>query len=872
MRKLLVGSGLAFLLLLLAIAIVPYLIPSHVYKSRIEQTLEQALDRNVELGGDVHLSVFPSISVNVGETTIDNPDQFGESKFAKMSELKASIKLLPLLSRTVEIDEFILVDPQVNLVRLASGEDSWTFQSSTPPEGAPSDEEQPNGGSTGGISAQLGDVRLVNGLVTFVDERNGQSHRLEDLNISVKMKSIEEPVSIEGSGIADEIGFKLDIALDSLATLTAGTPSSVEGSFSTDLASALLDGTVQIEETPVVDLTFETNIPSINALADAVKIEDLPLSAALGAIELKGMAVGPLDNLNVVVDTLTHRDGLFKAAGSGEIEIGDLIKPNLKLEISADDLQLLAREAQLELPALEALGKAQLSFSTTGDLNNLSIQTLTFEHDSRLLSFSLTEANASIKSMLETTPSIRFGGKIVAEAPDLKKLAELVGSTLPNGDVYRSALFQGAASGSLNEIKISDARVQFDDIDATGDLTVNLSDTVIDIDGQLRTGPIDATPYAVASNAVAETSSSRNQEEEWQSTPIDLGVLNTLEMDVSLITEALKFQVLEAGNTTILLKIKDGQLTADLEEMELYGGSGSARLTAVQTDGVPTLAFRAGLSDMSAQPFLSALADMNLIQGVGDLNINIEGSGTSMADLVSTLSGSANFNLIDGAVQGVDLERLKALTVESLATGAWSSVLSQDASTNVQNFSGSFSVQDGEAVSRGFVFKTGDFRIPGQLKLDLPGRSLSMSLSPIANDKSLGFNGEFPAILFNGPWGGKQSITLDQDWLQNKLQAAATQAVTDGVIEAIGGNSQEGQSIEDVARDRANDAFRDLLGLEKVSNDETGSDGSSSQEEAAVSEDMPTEADPSPSPSPTPETLEDFARERLNEEIGRIFD
>ena len=104
------GSILGGLLLILiaAVLIVPQMIPSDVYRTRIQSAASSALGRDVEVTGDVNVRVFPRIEARAGATTIANPDGFGDAPFATMGELRAAVKLIPLLFQRVEVDEFIL--------------------------------------------------------------------------------------------------------------------------------------------------------------------------------------------------------------------------------------------------------------------------------------------------------------------------------------------------------------------------------------------------------------------------------------------------------------------------------------------------------------------------------------------------------------------------------------------------------------------------------------------------------------------------------------------------------------------------------------------------------------------------------------------
>src|SRR5690348_16814011 len=108
-KKIATIAGAILLVLIGAVVIIPMLIPSDVYRQRIEAEASRALGREVKVG-KVGVSIFPRIEARAAASTIANPDGFGDQPFASMKELRAAVALWPLLFQKVEIDEFVLVE------------------------------------------------------------------------------------------------------------------------------------------------------------------------------------------------------------------------------------------------------------------------------------------------------------------------------------------------------------------------------------------------------------------------------------------------------------------------------------------------------------------------------------------------------------------------------------------------------------------------------------------------------------------------------------------------------------------------------------------------------------------------------------------
>ena len=874
-------------LVILAIAIVlvgaviaaTFLIPGEVYKQKIEEAAENALQRDVTLAGDVKLGIFPRIQATVGSAQIANPEGFGDQPFAEMSELRAVVKLWPLLSRRVEIDEFVLADPTIRLVQLEDGTNNWTFVTD---EAATPDEKPADDQASKDFAATLGDVRLINGSVSYEDRAAGQTHDLKDLNIVIGMDDLTSPLSFKGDGVADDLPFSLDIKVGALQDIIENQPTSIDGSFTTDLLSASINGKMTLGEVVALDLDFDTNAPNITKLAGFAGVEDLPFAQALGALKASGHASGAMDNLTIKLDNFSHSEGMFSAKGAGTVKLTDVINTDLTLDIVAEDLQKLADVAEIELPAKSALGRASFSTAVTGVMDNLQFSNMKFSHKSDLLTIGF-DGRAGLKLPEGGDPQLTFSGPFNIAAPRLRALATSAAVELPAGDtIYRSFSMSGAASGSLTQIKVSDAVVNFDDITGKGTMALDLTpDQPLSVTGNLTTGKIDATPYAVASGAVKEESQAKKSTG-WENTPLELAFLNDVQVDVGLAIEALKFQVLDFGKTRARLTVENGVLVGNLEETNFYGGIGGAKVTARTKNGVPTFDVNLDIDNVSFQPFLGALAQLNLIQGDGQLKLSFTGQGATMADLMKTLSGSANVVIDDGAIQGIDLNKFQTLSLDSFVSGNWKSFLSQDASTEVKNFSSSFGIQNGVATSKGFVFKTDDLRIPGAIKLDIGGRNLGLSLTPTDPSGKKGLNGEFPPLTLTGPWGGGLKLGIDQSWVQTKLKAAAGDAIKNELGKQLGGSdlgkivNGESGSMEDAAKNAAGDALRDALGIKTPKPTPTptptpANDNSTTDQDAAPEVEPAPEATPSPTPTETEMSDEERAKQKLKEELNKLF-
>ena len=119
MKRFLIIIGALCAVVVAAAFVVPFLIPSAVYKAQIETSASAALGRDVTLLGEPRLSILPTISAQIDGAEVSNPDGFTDPLMIEAGTLRAHVKLWPLLSRRVEISKVTLDDATIRLERLS---------------------------------------------------------------------------------------------------------------------------------------------------------------------------------------------------------------------------------------------------------------------------------------------------------------------------------------------------------------------------------------------------------------------------------------------------------------------------------------------------------------------------------------------------------------------------------------------------------------------------------------------------------------------------------------------------------------------------------------------------------------------------------
>jgi AsmA protein len=128
-----VVGGLIALVAIVLLA-VWLLVNPNDYKPRIQAAVKQATGRDLKLPGDIKLSVFPWIALQLGPASLGNPAGFSDQPFLSFQHADARVKLLPLLGKRLEVGHLEIDGLDVRLIKNDAGKGNWQgFGSSSQP-------------------------------------------------------------------------------------------------------------------------------------------------------------------------------------------------------------------------------------------------------------------------------------------------------------------------------------------------------------------------------------------------------------------------------------------------------------------------------------------------------------------------------------------------------------------------------------------------------------------------------------------------------------------------------------------------------------------------------------------------------------------
>ena len=330
-----------------AIYFLPYLLPAEALKTRVVEEAKRTTGRDVSIGGDLAISAFPQVALRVEDVSISNTPGAKHPQMATMKELSVGLNLLPLLfSNEVQVSTFVLVDPVLHVEIDKNGKSNWDFDDvaagSDPSEvepvsPGPEDAESPPTETTNEYSVgsvRLDDIRLVNGNVTYENKQTGDSYDISNINTSVSLPGLAEPLKVDGGLVFNDEALDLALILENPQDAFAGNESPFQIDLSSDLVNFALNGTASLGDKTNMTGKVDLDVPSVRRLA-AWAGNPMDGSKGFGTLRISG-DLNSTDTVTRFSNANIQFDGMN---GNGELTVDTTNKtPFIKGRLDVDHL------------------------------------------------------------------------------------------------------------------------------------------------------------------------------------------------------------------------------------------------------------------------------------------------------------------------------------------------------------------------------------------------------------------------------------------------------------------------------------------------------------------------------------------------------
>ena len=130
-----VVAGLA-LIAIIAALVLPKIIDPNNYRDEISELVYDNTGLTLSIDGQIGWSVFPWLGLSLQDVNVKGS---GEQPFAELGKAEVSVKLLPLLSKSLEMQTATLIGLKLNLIKDKSGKGNWEADKPASPQTASSE-------------------------------------------------------------------------------------------------------------------------------------------------------------------------------------------------------------------------------------------------------------------------------------------------------------------------------------------------------------------------------------------------------------------------------------------------------------------------------------------------------------------------------------------------------------------------------------------------------------------------------------------------------------------------------------------------------------------------------------------------------------
>lgn len=354
LKYILIAAGALVALLVVAAVLFLALFDPNDFRDDVAKAVKERTGRELVIEGDLDVSLFPWLAIEMGKTQLGNAPGFGNEPFFSFDRARLSVKVMPLLlRREISVGSAELDALSLNLQVKRDGTTNWQ-------DLAASDDTGQAAGEEGGAPATLdiASVSVTNANLRYDDAAAGARYLLSNLNIRTGAVTPGKPVDLDA-------GF--DFRLQPEET-TGNVEISTTVDFDPDAATIrftglAVDGTVEGE--PPMSFVFEA--------------PDILLNTAESTAEVGTMKVSIFD--------------LDIAANVEPFSYADTPQPVATIQVDAFSPRSLMQRLDIEVPATadpNALGKLIFSAKAAVSPRNIRLTNIDIVLDDTKLTGTLT--------------------------------------------------------------------------------------------------------------------------------------------------------------------------------------------------------------------------------------------------------------------------------------------------------------------------------------------------------------------------------------------------------------------------------------------------------------------------------------------------
>jgi AsmA protein len=647
---------------------------------------------------------------------------------------------------------------------------------------------------------EIGTLKLVGARIRLITDAQGRNN-YDDLGKQDTESKPEEPgqgptkiPTIAGLQIQDAA-----ITLQNLKTnsrqvvrefnlesgsLQSGKPFDLKTNFIFDQDAAM---SVKVDVGTAVTADFDRNVHQLAAPKIDLTISGQGYPAAGVPVQIRAKSLQA--DVGNKIHTLSGLTLATTWKGAGFPESG------VPVSLKADDLNInLATQAMQLTGLLAEVAGAKLSGSFSG---------------------------------AEIIDAPKINGPLRLEPVVLREWLPKLGVKLPQARdpaVFSKLSFSSKVAVTKTSAQLDDVTLQLDDTTAKGMLGIADFDAKA-LRFDLSVDKLNADRYLpppVEGEASKQKSAESSAPE--PATPIPVESLRTLNARGELKVGEAIFSGIQFTKLRLGVNARDGKVRLNPSEASMYGGQYRGDIGIDATGPAARVSLDEHISGIDFAPLFKDFFKTNRVSGKGTANLKLSGVGKTTDDIVNTLDGVIDFNVMNGALEGTDLwweiRRARALIKQQAIPAA-----PTNPRTPFSAMKGTATVKSGVLSNNDLDVATQYLKVSGQGNVDLPKDTLDYRLMATV----LKFPQERTAAAAN-PAGGTPDAAqagataqapAEQDLVDAQIPVKITGKLSDPKVrpdlegylkgEVKKRLDKERTKVEEKVKEKLGDKLRDLL-------------------------------------------------------------
>ena len=151
----------------------------------LSTSVKAATGRDLKISGPVSLSFFPGISVSAERLSLSNASWASHAEMLTLKRIDLDIKMLPLLSKRIEVGSMKLAGLELRLQKNASGKGNWDMSLDSSNAAPGSGGDNPDASSVGDNLIYLDSISVVDTQIQYQDPFGAiSSYQIKHLSLT----------------------------------------------------------------------------------------------------------------------------------------------------------------------------------------------------------------------------------------------------------------------------------------------------------------------------------------------------------------------------------------------------------------------------------------------------------------------------------------------------------------------------------------------------------------------------------------------------------------------------------------------------------------------------------------------------------------